>query len=162
MQPEFLATLVERCYQKGYHTCLDTCGHAPWGALEKVLEKIDLVLYDIKHMDPGKHREYTGVDNSLILENLGKIKQMNKKIIVRLPLIPKYNDDDSNITATGRFMKLWGLSRIDLLPYHNFGANKYDALAQEYPLVNTPALDKNRLNSKIEILESYGLTVEIA
>ncbi|MEL7563741.1 MAG: glycyl-radical enzyme activating protein [Dehalobacterium sp.] len=160
-QPEFVLELLDRCYQRGIHTCLDTCGYTPWGVLEKILQKVDLVLFDIKHLDPVKHKELTGVDNQLILDNAAKIKQMGKKIVIRLPLIPRYNDDEINIKATGRFMKLWGLDRIDILPYHRLGVNKYHALGEEYVLADLPSLEKDHVNRKVKILESFGLKVNV-
>ncbi|ATW26173.1 glycyl-radical enzyme activating protein [Candidatus Formimonas warabiya] len=160
-QPEFVLELLDRCYQRGIHICLDTCGYAPWSILEKILQKVDLVLFDIKHLDPVKHKEFTGVDNRLILDNASKIRQMGKKIIIRLPLIPGYNDDEKNITAIGRFMKLWGLDSIDILPYHRLGVNKYHALGEEYMLENLPSLQKDNIKSKVKILESFGLKVNV-
>lgn len=160
-QPEFLLALMEKCYNKGYHICLDTCALASWEVLEKMLPMVDMVLLDIKHLDPAKHKEYTGADNQLILDNAAKMKQMGKNIIVRLPLIPGHNDDEKNLKATGRFMKLWGLDKIDILPYHRFGVNKYDAIGEEYLAENIPPIDKNTINKAVQILESYGLTVNV-
>ncbi|WP_434510717.1 glycyl-radical enzyme activating protein [Desulfitobacterium sp. AusDCA] len=160
-QPDFLYELVDRCYQKGLHICLDTCGYAPWEVFEKLLPKIDLVLFDIKHMDPVKHKVLTGVDNTIILDNAAKIKKIGKEIRIRLPLIPTFNDDEKNIKATGRFMKLWGLDVIDLLPYHRLGVNKYYALDKEYGLESILALDKGKLNQTVKTLESFGLEVNV-
>ncbi|HZK56041.1 MAG TPA: glycyl-radical enzyme activating protein [Desulfosporosinus sp.] len=161
-QPEFALELLDRCYHRAIHTCLDTCGYTPWAVLEKILPKVELVLFDIKHMDPVKHKELTGVDNELILDNASKIKQMGIEIIIRLPLIPGYNDDERNIKATGRFMKLRGLDRVDILPYHRLGVNKYNALGEEYPLAELPSLEKDNINKTVKILESYGLKVNVA
>lgn len=161
MQPEFVQELLEKCYNRAIHVCLDTCGFAPWDTLEKILPKVDLVLYDIKHLDPKKHKEFTGVDNKLILDNAGRMKQMNVKMIIRLPLIPGYNDDEKNIKATGRFMKLWGLDRIDILPYHKLGVNKYEALGEKYLLDGIPSLQRENVARTVQILESFGLKVEV-
>lgn len=160
-QPEFVLELLDRCYHRAIHTCLDTCGYTPWDVLEKILEKVELVLFDIKHLDPVKHKEFTGVDNQLILDNAVKIKQMGIKIIIRLPLIPGYNDDEKNIKATGRFMKLWGLDRVDILPYHRMGVNKYNALGEKYALPDLPDLEKDIINRTVKTLESFGLKVNV-
>lgn len=161
-QPEFVMELLDKCYNRAIHTCIDTCGYTPWDVLEKILPKVELVLLDIKHLDPVKHKELTGVDNQLILENAAKIKQMGKKIIIRFPLIPGYNDDEKNIKDTGRFMKLWGLDRVDILPYHRMGLSKYEALGEKYELADLPALEKENIDRAVKILESFGLIVHIA
>lgn len=160
-QPEFVMELLNRCYDRAIHTCIDTCGYAPWNVLAEILKKVELVLLDIKHLDSGKHKELTGVGNELILDNAAKMKEMGKKIIIRVPLIPGYNDDEKNIKATGRFMKLWGLDRVDILPYHRLGASKYHALGQEYPLEDLPALKKEEVQRTVKILESFGLKVGV-
>lgn len=160
-QPEFLRELVGKCYDKGYHICLDTSGFGSWDTLEKILPKVDLILMDIKHMDPAKHKEFTGVDNQLILENLARIKQRDKEVVVRLPLIPGCNDDRENIRATGGFMKLWGLDKIEIIPYHRLGVNKYPALGKDYLQKNTPTPEKTNVDEAVHILGSYGLKVKV-
>jgi pyruvate formate lyase activating enzyme len=82
-QPEFLASCLQKCKDLGIHTALDTCGFAKWSVFEKILPHVDLFLYDIKHMDNGKHAQFTGVGNELILENLKKISQRGKPVWVR-------------------------------------------------------------------------------
>ncbi|MGI6679435.1 MAG: glycyl-radical enzyme activating protein [Dehalobacterium sp.] len=160
-QADFLMELIDKCYNWGYHTCVDTCGFTSWDTLEKILQKVDMVLFDLKHMDPEKHKEITGVDNKLILENAAKIKNMGIEMHLRFPMIPGYNDDEKNIKAMGRFMKLWGLEKIDILPYHRMGVNKYEALGQRYLLGDLPSLEKENVKDALKILESYDLDVDI-
>lgn len=160
-QPEFLAALVDRCYQRGIHICMDTTGYASWDVLEQILPKVDVVLLDIKHLDNEKHIEYTGVSNELILDNAAKMKQMGKKVIVRVPLIPLHNNSESNLKSLGRFMKLWGLNRVDLLPYHKMGLSKFDALGKEYPLQDLAELSKDEVQKAVEIMKSFDLEVEV-
>ncbi|SHN81953.1 glycyl-radical enzyme activating protein [Desulfitobacterium chlororespirans] len=160
-EPEFVGELLDRCYDRAIHTCIDTCGYTPWSVLEKILPKVELVLFDIKHMDTEKHKELTGVGNELILENAVKIKQMGTRMIIRLPLIPGYNDDENNIKVMGWFMESWGMDRIDILPYHRLGENKYDALGMNYSLGDLPNLAKDSISRAVKILGSYGLEVHV-
>ncbi len=160
-QPDFLAAVMEKCYNRGLHICIDTTGYVSWDVLEKIAPKADLFLLDIKHLDDEKHIEYTGVSNKLILENAAKLKQMGKKIIIRVPLIPNHNNSESNMKALGRFMKLWGLDRVDLLPYHKLGLSKYRATGMAYPLEGTPELTKEEVNHCADILKEFGLNVQL-
>jgi len=160
-QPKFALELLSRCYDRGIHTCIDTCGYTPWSVLAEILKKVDLVLLDIKHLDPSKHKEFTGVDNQLILDNAARMKEMGKEIIIRIPLIPGYNFNEKSITAAGRFMKLWGLERVDILPYHRLGVSKHYALGQEYPLEDLKSLNREEVQSAVKILESFGLNVGV-
>lgn len=160
-QPEFLAEMIERCYQRGFHICVDTTGYAPWEFIESIAPKVDIFLFDIKHLDNDKHIEYTGVSNERILDNVAKLKKMGKKVEIRVPLIPNHNSTEQNMKELGRFMKLWGLNDVDLLPYHKLGLSKFRAIGKEYPLGDTPELHKEDVQSQVKILESFGLNVNV-
>jgi len=108
-QPEFLKALHTRCQEAGLHTALDTCGLVEWKTLEEVLEHVDLVLFDLKHMDSEAHRNLTGVGNEIILENLERTTK-HKLVVVRIPLIPGYTDSKTNIEASGQFLSRIGAS----------------------------------------------------
>lgn len=161
-QLEFLIVLLKRCREIGIHTALDTTGHAPWETLNEILEHTDLVLYDIKHMDPAMHRKLTGVDNALILENAVRIARAGKPLWIRFPLIPGCNDDERNIQATGAFTLELGLRQIDLLPYHRLGAGKYHRLGREYPLPDARPYREEEIERIKALLQALGLEVRIA
>ncbi len=160
-QPEFLGHLFRRCEQSAIHTCLDTCGFVRTEVLQSVLEHTNLLLYDIKHMDPVKHKELTGVDNRLILENARMVAAQGKPMIIRVPLIPEHNDSEENIKALAGFMTELGLTRIDLLPYHALGKTKYDRLGTEYKLGDLKPYDSNQVEEIKTLLESHGLEVGV-
>jgi len=160
-QPDFLLQLFKKCQECGIHTTLDTCGYVSWEVLEPILEHVDLVLFDIKHMDPVKHKELTGVSNELILDNAMKIARKEKPMIIRVPLIPGYNDSVENIKALGEFVRELGLSRVDLLPYHQLGENKYQKLGIDYKLVGAKPYTDSQVQAIQEILGSYKLEVTI-
>jgi pyruvate formate lyase activating enzyme len=132
-QPEFLDALLTACKKVGLHTVLDTSGHAPFALLERIRDRVDLFFYDLKHMDPDKHREMTGVSNSVILDNLKRLAKTGNGIRIRVPLITGVNDDDTHIRQMGDFLtELPGIRDISLLPYHSMGSQKYSNLDLPY------------------------------
>jgi pyruvate formate lyase activating enzyme len=127
-QPDFASALLRRCKELGLHTVMETCGYAPWPVFERLLQHTDLVFYDLKHMDPGKHFAGTQVKNLTILENAKRIHSL-KPMIVRVPLIPGFNDSPAEIEATVRFVKTELPSTpVELLPYNKLGEGKYGRL----------------------------------
>ena len=133
-QPAFSSAILQLCKKAGIHTAIETSGFADWHVLVDILQYTDLVLYDLKEMDPERHRKYTGVDNARILENLKKMSDvMNCEIWVRVPVIPGYNDDKENILATASFVKenIHNCTQIHLLPFHRLGEGKYEQLEKE-------------------------------
>lgn len=160
-QASFLLELLKDCQSKGFHTCLDTCAHVHWEALKDALEHVDLVLCDVKHMQPERHKELTGADNHLILDNVKRIVEMGKEIIIRMPLLPGINDSEDNLNALGSFMSELSMRRLDLLPYHRLGAKKYERLGMEYRLEELSSFKKEKVESIKGILENFGLEVDI-
>ena len=128
MQPAFLEAFLAACKARRIRTALDTCGLADSRVICKVGEHVDLFLYDLKLMDPGKHRRFTGINNDLILQNLRMLAGQGRAVIVRVPVIPGVNDDSANIDALCDFLSPQSLRRIDLLPYHRIGSDKYQKL----------------------------------
>ncbi|MGD0696148.1 MAG: glycyl-radical enzyme activating protein [Terriglobia bacterium] len=132
MQAAFVEQLLEACHARGIHTVLDTCGFADPDVVRRISEWVDLFLYDLKLMDCEKHQGFTGVKNDLILENLRTLAEIGSKVIVRIPIIPGVNDEDSDIAALSAFLSGLDLRRIDLLPYHRIGSDKYNRLHLRY------------------------------
>ena len=131
-QPQFALSILQRCKRAGFHTALDTCGYAPWPTIENLIKYVDLVLFDIKHMDPEKHRDATGKDNQLILENVKKIARL-RPMRVRVPIIPGFNDSVEAIRTIAHFEKKeLNIADIDLLSYNKLGESKYEFLDKSY------------------------------
>ncbi len=131
-QPNFAFSILQRCKQLGFHTALDTCGYAPWSTMEKLLRYTDLVLFDIKVIDPVKHHETTGKDNRLILSNARRVARL-KPMRVRVPLIPGFNDSFEEVREIVHFVKAeLGSVNIDFLPYNKMGEVKYYLLDRKY------------------------------
>ncbi len=162
MQPDFLLALLNQCRQKNIHTAVDTSCYAEKEIIESVAKRADLFLCDLKHMDNEMHERFAGVGNNLILENIRLISQAGKKIIIRIPVIPDFNDDSGNIEATGEFAaSLEGVGRIDLLPFNRGGIEKSARLTNgiEFMQVETP--DTEQMSLIAENLKKYVFEVHI-
>ena len=159
-QPEFIRQALKGCKEKDIHTALDTTGYARWDILEGVLEYTDLVLYDVKHMDSGKHKEGTGVTNELILANAERTAR-KVRTWLRVPLIPDYNDSESHIRKLAEFGAKIGAEKICLLPYHRWGEQKYERLGINYAFKGTPAPTDEHIQSLSRIIEHCGLEASI-
>ncbi len=159
-QPDFLLALLQGCRARGIHTALDTCGEAAWETLERVRPWVDLFLYDLKLMDPGRHARFTGVTNERILENLRRLAAAGHAIWLRVPVIPGVNDDRENLQALGHFAALLpGIQQVTLLPYHHAAAGKYERLGAAYPLPQVAPPGEQAMGEIARMLEAYGLPV---
>ena len=160
LQWEFALDLLKDCKERGFHTAIETSGYADWAVLEQVLQYTDLVLYDIKHMDPAKHREGTGKTNELILENARKAAA-KRRLWVRVPLIPGYNDSEENLQATAGFAREIGAGRVSLLPYHVWGKSKFEKLGRRYTMDDVPLPSNEHVEHCRKIVEDGGVRVAV-
>lgn len=156
-QPDFTSALLKMCKEKGIHTVLDTSGYVQMDLLDRVLEYVDMILFDLKQMDPHKHKEYTGVSNELILENARKIASQKIPMVIRIPLIPGYNDTDKNSESCARFVKGLGINTIELLPFHRLCVSKYTKLQKEWKLDEVVSPSQERLEKIQGIFTVQGL-----
>lgn len=163
-QPEFALAILKRCKEAGYHTTLDTCGFASWHAVETIMPYVDLVLYDFKHMDPDKHKQYTGFSNEPILRNAKGIHhELKVPMRARYAVIPGYNDGVENATALADFIanELDRSIPVDLLPFHKYGGAKYQRLERVDELADTSPPSEAALTALRDIFLSRGLTAKI-
>ena len=160
-QADFAAAILKKCKEKGLHTAVETAGHVPWPQMEKVLPYTDLFLYDVKHMDPQKHREITGMDNQLILANLRRLVQEKKRVVVCVPLIPGFNDTPAEVGAIARFAASLGIQQINLLPYHRFGEGKYRLLGRPYQFQGRKKLSQEEIDGLKKASAGAGLEVHV-
>ena len=159
-QRQFLEQALIACQEKHIHTAVDTCGYAPWASLKKLIPLVDLFLYDIKLMDDAKHIQYTSVSNKLILTNLHKLSATGAKIIVRIPLIPQINADVDHLKQCAAYLAhLPQLDGVELMPYHDIGETKYQALGQDYQLVGIKSPSSEQIAQAEAILNNHHLTV---
>jgi len=164
-QPDFVTAFLKRCKDAGLHTTIDTSGHAEWTSVKQVMEFVDLVLYDLKHMDPAQHLKLTGVSNELILENARRIyMELGAAMQVRTSIVPGYNDTIENISATAKFITqdLSPAVEYHLLPYHKFGEMKQERLEWGNDRLFTGEIPTDeQLDTLKKAAESYGLKVFI-
>jgi len=162
MQCEFVTSLLTECQRRNIHTAIETCGYARWSRLERILQHLDLVLFDIKSMDPEEHVRLTGVSNEPVLRNARRIASYAIPVIIRVPIIPGYTDSQSNIESIAKFATgLRTVTQIELLPYHQLGERKYEWLGREYPLRRVEPPTQEHMESLGEIIMQHGLSVRI-
>jgi|Deesub1362A_J573_1020465.scaffolds.fasta_scaffold12799_1 pyruvate formate lyase activating enzyme len=158
-QHRFAVELLRQCKERGISTALDTTGYVDWDILKNTLEYTDIVLYDIKHLDPEEHKKLTGVSNDVILENARRISEKFFPILIfRIPVIPGINDNPKNLKELAQFVRsLSNLPAIHLLPYHRLGVFKYTRLGREYTLKNLQPPTRDYIRRVAELLETFGI-----
>lgn len=160
MQCEFASDLLAECQRRNIHTAIETSGYASWSSFERVLPHLDLVLFDIKSMDPEEHVRLTGASNEPVLRNARRIAKYATPLIIRVPIIPGYTDSQRNIESIAKFAKELGtVAQIELLPYHQLGERKYEWLEREYPLKRVQPPTQEHVESLGEIMMQHGLSV---
>ena len=164
-QPEAAKSLLMACKEQGINTAIETCGHLKTEKLLQIAEYVDLFLYDIKHMDPVRHNELTGISNDLILFNLNELLRRRYNVKVRMPMLKGINDSKEEIDQIIKFLLPYRESRnfkgIDLLPYHKMGVNKYNQLDKPYPIEGDPSLDAEDLDRIWGWIKEYDFPVNV-
>lgn len=157
MQADFCAELLKKLKSSGVNTAVDTCGFVPRKSLDKVIPYTDVFLYDFKAFDEDVHIKCTGYSNIIILENLKYIDSMDKKIEIRIPYVPDFNSDQ--IEKIGEFLGgLKNVTKVRVLPYHNFAGSKYKSLDMENTLPGTLPTSEE-IKKAEEILRKYNLNI---
>ena len=150
-QIEFALDLAKACKEQGISVAVDTCGYAPSENFARILQYVDVFLYDIKLMDPQEHHQYTGKDNILILHNLKLLSSWGANISLRLPLIEGINTDDKHIQQVLDVIADLKIGFIHLLAYHNMAIGKYEHWGRECP-VDTFVTPSNERLEEIEAM----------
>ena len=160
-QPLFTLALLQKCRENYIHTAVDTCGYTLSDDGFRILKEADLLLFDVKGIDPQEHRRNTGVPNGIILSNLRELSAMGKAMIIRVPIVPEYTDSIEGLKSTADFLsRLKSVERVDLMFYHEYGKIKYQELGREYPLHVSP-LTSESLNSIKAVFEKHGMKVQL-
>ncbi len=163
LQPHLAEALLRLAQAECIPTALETCGHAPWPALARLLPYLDAILYDFKHLDSAIHHAFTGAGNELILANLRRLAALGAPVTVRVPLVPGFNASEATLRAMAEFVADLGgpVRGVDLLPYHTLGRSKYVALARAYPWESHAPLANAQVEALAAVVRSYGLTVTV-
>jgi pyruvate formate lyase activating enzyme len=160
-QAAFATAIARGCHEQGIHVALETCGHVAWPALFGIAPHVDLFLYDLKIMDPERHRQHTGRSSARIHDNLTRLAALGADIQIRVPLIPGHTDDDDNLRAICHFTRDLGLQRIAFLPFNPATGAKYAWLGRDCALASREQQDDARLQAIRELGESFGLDVQM-
>jgi pyruvate formate lyase activating enzyme len=158
-QAAFLGELLGRCRAAGIHTAVETCGYADAEDLRASAPLVDLFLFDLKSADRERHQAITGADNAPALENLEWLAaRFADRVVVRIPLVPGFTDDASNLSGIAEVLARLRLPRAEVMPYHELGRDKYDGLGRPY-LVGAQAPDgwREPVGRAVALLESRGL-----
>lgn len=158
LQKDFMLDLLKESH-KEFHTCIETCGYCDQKILEQALPYLDLILFDIKHMDSEKHKQLTGVPNEQILKNAAFLAQNSIKTILRIPLIPGLNDSADNIMRLGTFAVEHNLNTLEIIPYHLLGLSKYAALGRPYMVEDLRS--GSSTEQAVSLLSQSGLQVSV-
>jgi pyruvate formate lyase activating enzyme len=159
-QKDFSLAILKACRAHEIHTVLDTCGYASWGAFKQVAPYVDLFLYDLKCIDPEKHRQYTGQSNERILANLEGLVQLGASLLVRVPVIPGVNADEAEMQHIGAYLSsLPQPPPVELLAYHNIAEAKYAGLDMPYALPDLQPPTPEQMDAFAAILRGFGLQV---
>jgi len=159
-QPLFSARILERAVQMGFHTAVETSAYGDWPAFAGILDHLDLVYVDVKHMDMSAHKALTGKGNQRILDNIQRLDKQypDLDLILRIPVIPGKNDSKDNIQKTGQFAAgLKTLKRIELLPYHRYGVSTYFVIGRSYALNEIDSPSREQVERLKAVLVSQGI-----
>ena len=141
LQSDFLLEFFKRCKKVGIHTAVDTAGNVPFEKFADILPYTDLFLYDVKCISADLHKKFTGVGNELILSNLKNLFLSDADVIIRVPLIPGFNDNDEEMLKIKEFISGFKPKSIELLPFHTLGYGKYEKLGLKHKEFNVPNED---------------------
>jgi pyruvate formate lyase activating enzyme len=158
-QAEFLLAALARCRSNYMHTTVETSAYAGTDVFMEVLKWTDAVFIDIKHMDSVAHRSGTGAANELILQNIAAAASAgwDRRLIIRVPVVPGYNDTVENLHATAAFVAGLGLKEVNLLPFHRLGHSKYEQLGLNYEYAQVESPSSEVLSSYQRMFEAAGL-----
>ncbi|MBT6391073.1 MAG: glycyl-radical enzyme activating protein, partial [Candidatus Marinimicrobia bacterium] len=160
---KFLIEMLDACGKEGIHRCIDTTGLANSNILMEVAGKAEHFLYDLKLMDSAKHKEWTGVPNEKILENLKLLAASGMNMNIRIPLIKGVNDDDENIYESAKFIATLEGKKplVNILPFHNIAAKKYEKLGVHYEkgIMDEPSIERQK--RVLDIFEEHGVNAMI-
>ena len=161
-QPELLEALLHTCRARRIHTTIETCGAAARESMLRIAGLADLILYDLKILDAARHRMYTGAGNRNILENLEALVAAGRPVTVRIPIVPGVNDGAADVRAMCDYLSELRVRRVDLLPYHAAGAEKYRRLGREYRMEQTEAPTGAAMAAIAAQMAAAGIPVKIA
>lgn len=161
LQIDFVEQFAAELNRRHIDVTVDTCGNVPFQHFERVAKYVSTFLYDIKAMDSEVHKNFTGVGNAMILENLRKLAAIHKGIHIRMPIIAGVNDNKEHIEGALKLIKELGIKRVSLLPYHDIAAHKYNKLGRAYRGAEMAVPSKEYMEECRKLYADNGLNVTI-
>ena len=156
LNPKFLKKLLMKIKRKGLHTCIETCGYANYKDIEMIAPYVDIFLWDIKETNDSLHKKYTGVSNDVIIKNLMKINSLGKKIILRCPIIPGYNNRKEHYIKIGKLAnELDNVLQIDVEPYHSLGIVKHKEIGSNISINKIENITNYEIMQCINLISKY-------
>lgn len=156
-QLDFTEALATALRERGIHTAIETTGCVSEGVFQRLAPLFDILLFDVKHYDPARHQEGTGVRNERIIKNLAWAKDNGLQILPRIPVIPGFNDSLEDAEGIALLLNRIGLKRVQLLPFHQMGERKYEFLNRDYVLKDVKALRPEDLTEYRHVFLDAGL-----
>lgn len=160
-QIEFIETIAKELKKRDIPLACETAGYVTEEEIRAAISCMDLFLFDMKHYDPEKHFQGTGVEQQAILKNLKIVLNSGCKVISRIPVIPGYNNLEGDAQGFGKLLKSLGIQEVHLLPFHQFGEGKYEQLGMEYEMKGIPSMKQEELEGMKEIIQQYVEHVQI-
>jgi len=161
LQAPFAAALLRRLRAQGVRTAIETSGHGRPEALLELGRLCDEVLYDFKIMDAERARRVIGIDLGRALDGFRRLSEAGVHLIPRLPLIPGHSDDLDNLRQVLDFLRPFGLGEIHLLPFHQYGASKYELIGMAYSMRDVPGLARDAIADHVRLCEDAGYRVVV-
>lgn len=156
-QMDFAMALADAARKEGIHVAVETTGYAKPARFAEFMDHVDLFLFDFKHVDRERHFNGTGVYNDVILTNLKQLVDAGKPVIARIPVIPRFNTGIITAKAMAEHLKKLGVQEVHLLPFHQFGQNKYAQLGIPYEMQHSKQLHPESLEKYRQVFLDAGL-----
>ena len=160
LQPDFCEAIIDGCHRMGLHTAVDTAGSVPLELSRAVIDKADLLLLDIKALDSALHRKITQADNHNTLETLSYCEHVEKPVWIRHVVVPGLTLDDSRLDRLAGYLCDFScVKKVELLPFHQMGAYKWEYIRVPYQLKDTPETTKEEIDGVKSLFRAKGLPV---
>lgn len=159
--PAFVIELTRALHAEKIHVAVETAACVPEDVFARVLDEVDFAFIDLKHYDDAKHRAGTGVGNALILRNIASALKSKTPVVVRIPVIPGYNDSEADAAEFAKVLTGLGAKNVQLLPFHQLGESKYDRLNLDYNYAGVGQMRDGDVSAFTEALEQAGLSVQV-
>lgn len=165
LQTDFAVALLRECKKMMINTAVETQGTTNVANYEKLAEVVDQFLFDIKHIDTHQHKALFGIGNENVRRNLERLMDLGANVVIRMPLVRGYNDSYDAITGAINYAmalsKRGNIQRIDILPYHQFGRNKYEKLEMIYPMKTDPSYTPEELDSLEAFFKKFDFDIRL-